>query len=200
MCSWCWGFTPVITAIREQYRDRLKVALMLGGLRPGTTEPVSASFREELLGHWHEVQERSAQSFLFEGALPEGFVYDTEPPSRAVVTVGELRPEATFAYFKSVQAAFYGEGRDVTHPQVLADLAEGQEIEAAAFLARFASNALREKTQKHFHMSRQVGVRGFPTLVAQDGEGMSLLTDGYRSFAELQPLIDAWLAGEVRKA
>jgi putative protein-disulfide isomerase len=34
MYSWCWGFAPVIDAIKEAYADQLKVALLLGGLRP----------------------------------------------------------------------------------------------------------------------------------------------------------------------
>jgi len=45
MCSWCWGFSPAISVIKASYSDRLKIALMLGGLRPGTTEPVTPKFR-----------------------------------------------------------------------------------------------------------------------------------------------------------
>ena len=40
MCSWCWGFAPVINAIRGRYGERLPVRLIVGGLRPGTTEPM----------------------------------------------------------------------------------------------------------------------------------------------------------------
>ena len=87
MCSWCWGFTPAIGAIKESYSDRLKIALMLGGLRPGTTEPVTPKFREETLHHWQDVHKMTGQPFAFEGAMPEGFVYDTEPASRAVIAV-----------------------------------------------------------------------------------------------------------------
>ena len=77
MCSWCWGFSPVVEALREEYRPRLKIALVMGGLRPGTTEAISASSRDDILHHWRQVHERSGQPFHFEGAMPEGFVYDT---------------------------------------------------------------------------------------------------------------------------
>ena len=40
MCSSCWGFAPVMSAIKEKYSDRFRIALVLGGLRPGTTERV----------------------------------------------------------------------------------------------------------------------------------------------------------------
>ncbi len=197
MCSWCWGFAPVISAIREAYRDRVKVALMLGGLRPGISEPITPQFRDELLRHWQEVHARTGQPFLFDGALPEGFVYDTEPPSRAVVAMGELKPEATFPYFKAIQGAFYAEQRDVTRPEALVALAEGQGVDGAAFLERFESDAMREKTLKHFQMSRQAGVRSFPTVIMQDETGPKLLTNGYRPYDELQPAIESWLESQA---
>jgi len=194
MCSWCWGFAPVIGAIKETYSDRLKVALLLGGLRPGTTEPMTAALREEILHHWHEVHRRTGQSFTFDDAMPVGFVYDTEPPSRAVIAVAEIKPEETFPYFKSVQAAFYAHRQDVTRTQTLAALAEAHHITSPQFLERFHSDAVKAKTRRHFQQTQQAGVRGFPTVVLQNAQGRTLLTHGYRPFEALQPDIEAWLA------
>jgi putative protein-disulfide isomerase len=194
MCSWCWGFTPVIDAIKQAYEDRLKIALMLGGLRPGTTESMTAARRAEILHHWHEVQRRTGQHFTFEDAMPDGFVYDTEPPSRAVIAVAEIKPDETFSFFKTVQAAFYVQRQDVTQTQTLAALAASHHIPAPQFLERFHADDVKAKTQTHFQQTQQAGVRGFPTVVLQDASGPMLLTHGYRPFDELQPQIEAWLA------
>lgn len=195
MCSWCWGFSPVIDAIRENCRGRLKVALILGGLRQGTTVAMSAREREDILHHWHQVHAMTGQSFRFDGALGEGFVYDTEPASRAVVAMAELDPEAVFPLFKAIQAAFYTEGRDVTQTELLAELAAGQGVDKSDFLTAFESDAAKAKTLAHFQMARRLEVRGFPTVVLQQGAQHQFLTRGYRSLAELVPEIDAWLAG-----
>ncbi len=101
MCSWCWGFTPVIEKIRNEYSGRLKLELLMGGLRPGTKEPMPATQRQEILHHWEAVNRMTGQPFRFEGALPEGFVYDTEPPSRGVVSTRLIAPEAVFPFFNS---------------------------------------------------------------------------------------------------
>lgn len=194
MCSWCWGFSPAISAIKESYSDRLKIALMLGGLRPGTTEPVTPQFREEILHHWRDVHKMTGQPFAFESAMPEGFVYDTEPASRAVIAVAEIDPEAIFPYFKSVQAAFYSQGRDVTKSATLAELAEQHYIDKPGFLERFESEDVRNKTRAHFRITRETGVRGFPTIVLQAKSGHKLLTNGCRPLEELRPELDAWLA------
>jgi putative protein-disulfide isomerase len=116
MCSWCWGFSPVIDAIETTYRDCLTVTMVMGGLRPGTTAPMPPAQRAEILHHWQEVQRRTGQAFTFEGAMPDGFVYDTEPPCRALVAITAINPALTRAYFERVQAAFYMEGLDVTRP------------------------------------------------------------------------------------
>ena len=194
MCSWCWGFSPVIEALRGEYRERMKIALVLGGLRPGETAPMTAATREEILHHWREVHARTGQAFRFDNALPQGFVYDTEPASRAVVTVGGLDPALIFPLFKEIQSAFYAEGRDVTQTDVLADLAAALGVDAAAFLGAFDSDAARAKTQAHFRQARQAGVRGFPALILQQDAQLLPVSNGCQPLDTVRAAIDACLA------
>lgn len=192
MCSWCWGFAPVISAIKDTYRGRLQLALMMGGLRPGTTQPMTPEQRAEILHHWQEVHRRSGQPFQFDGALPEGFVYNTEPACRAVVTMLDLNAAVAFAYFKSIQAAFYAEGRDVTQTQTLVELAVAQGEGADRFRERLVSEEMQRMTHAHFHQTAEIGIRGFPTVILQKDGRFDVLTYGYRPLEELQPKLEAW--------
>lgn len=194
MCSWCWGFSPVIEVLRSAYRDRLNVALVMGGLRPGTTAPMTTTQREEILHHWQQVHERTGQPFRFEGALPTDFIYDTEPAARAVVTAGGLDPAQTFATYHAIQQAFYAEGRDVTQPDVLAELVARQGIEATRFLHAFESDEARAKTQAHFAHSRKAGVKGFPCLILQQGERLDRVADGCLPLETVRTELDRLLA------
>ena len=193
MCAWCGGFSPVIEAIREQYRDRLKIALMLGGLRAGVSAAMSQNECDQVLHRWHEVQALSGQTFSFEGAPSAGFVYDTEPASRAIISVGALDAAATFPYFKAVQHAFYVGQCDVTQTAVLADLTQAPGIARDAFLTHFNSAPMRKKAHQHFVHTRQADVRGFPTLVAQNSAGHVMLRDGYCALDDIQSALDTWL-------
>ena len=193
MCSWCWGFSPVMDQIKETYGDHLKVAMMLGGLRPGTTEPMTQESREEIFHHWQEVQKLTGQFINSDGALPEGFVYDTEPACRAVVAVSEINVESTLPYYKKVQRAFYLEQKDVTDAKVLAELASELSINPADFIDHFDGDKARDKTQLYFQQTRKMGVRGFPTLVIQSGSEFKLIANGYQPFERLKTEIDAWL-------
>ncbi len=193
MCSWCWGFSPVIETLRDEYRERMKIALVLGGLRPGTTAPMTATEREDILHHWHTVQARTGQAFRFDGALPDDFVYDTEPACRAVVTVGGIDPAQIFAMFKAIQIAFYAAGRDVTQTGVLADLAAGFGVDGQAFLNDFDSDTARARTLAHFKQSRQAGVRGFPTLIVQQDTQLHPVSSGYLPLDTVRAEIDRCL-------
>ena len=194
MCSWCWGFSPVIETLREAYRDRMRIALVLGGLRPGETAPLTAAGREDILHHWHQVHERTGQPFLFDHALPEGFVYDTEPASRAVVTVGGIDPALIFPLFKAIQSTFYAEGRDVTQPDVLAGMAATLGVGATVFMHVFDSDAAHARTQAHFQQARQAGVRGFPTLILQQETQLHPVCNGCLPLDTVRTAIDARLA------
>jgi putative protein-disulfide isomerase len=193
MCSWCWGFSPVIEAIQREYGDRLEIELLLGGLRPGTKHPMPQAQREQILHHWHAVQQRTGQPFRFEGAMPEGFIYDTEPASRGVITVSLINRPAIFAFFRIVQSAFYVEQQDVTNPMVLSRLAAEVGIDTQQFEQTFESDTAKRLTLEHFRKARQLGVQGFPSLIGQSWTGYRLLSAGYCSLDELLPKLDAWL-------
>ena len=194
MCSWCWGFSPVIQHIMEDYEGRLKFALVLGGLRTGAVQPMSAQQREEILHHWHEVHRMTGQAFQFEGAMPEGFIYDTEPACRAVAAVSSIDINLIFPMFKAVQSAFYTRGMDVTQTGVLTDIAVGLGVQKNSFRQSFESEESHRKTQAHFQQTRQYGVRGFPTIILQRESGYSLLNSGYKNYDDLKGGLEEWLA------
>lgn len=194
MCSWCWGFAPVFDALAGQARAAgVEAQLLVGGLRPGTREALDAATRGYILEHWRAVAARTGQPFRFEGALPEGFVYDTEPACRALVTVRQHDPARVWPLLRAIQQAFYVEGRDVSRPAVLVELAEAAGVPRQAFAEAFDSAALREATQADFRRTQNLGIAGFPTLLAERDGQLALLTNGYQPLEALAPLLGRWL-------
>ncbi|MEC4564256.1 DsbA family protein, partial [Pseudomonas inefficax] len=114
MCSWCWGFAPVAAALIAQARDAgVPTHLVPGGLRTGGSA-LDSSTRKYILEHWQAVADATGQPFRFEGAMPDGFVYDTEPACRALVTARELDTERVWPLLALIQRSFYEQGVDVT--------------------------------------------------------------------------------------
>ena len=196
MCSWCYGFAKPMDELLADPLDAapLQLALIMGGLRPFTTEPMAAGKADEIFGHWHHVAEASGQPFAQapNTALHRpGFVYDTEPASRATVTVRSHWPGHVWRYFKAVQQAFYAEAKDVTRPEVLADVAEQLGLSRVSFAKAFASREMRELTAADFAQAQAWGIRGFPTLVSEHGDHLYLVGSGYIALDALRERLAA---------
>lgn len=192
MCSWCWGFSPVIAGLAEAAAGRAAVKVVAGGLRPGTSHAMDARAKQAVREHWEHVHTETGQPFDFAFFARNDFVYDTEPACRAVVAVRGLTPAATLAYFHDVQAAFYAGNRDVTDGDTLAELAAAH-VDADAFRRRFARPQLVEETWSDFQLSRSLGISGFPSVVLGDDDGYTLLTMGYQPLAHLREPLEVWL-------
>jgi putative protein-disulfide isomerase len=196
MCSWCWGFAPVIEAIERRFGADLPIQLVLGGLRPGTTEPMTETGKAEIRTHWEHVREASGQPFDNAFFARDGFVYDTEPSSRAVVVMRRQGMEYAHAGLRRIHAAFYAGNRDVTDPHNLTAIAVELGFEAASFRAAFDSDAAKLETAQDFALAQGAGIRGFPTLIAGSGrnDGYALVTNGFRPAGSIIPALEKWRA------
>ena len=195
MCSWCYGFSPVIAALAERFEDRLPLDLVMGGLRAGNTEPMRAEDKDYIRSAWTRVGAASGQPFDFSFFDREGFLYDTEPACRAVVTARRLLPRMALPFMARIQQAFYAENRDMTAAREIAEVAEEAGFDRAGFGAAFAGAEARNETFRDFLTAQSLGIHGFPTLIAGSEErGYALLTNGYRPLEGLAEPLERWLA------
>ena len=193
MCSWCWGFAPVVAALAEQAAEQgVPLHLIVGGLRRDQAA-VDAVARVRYLGYWQAVNASTGQLFDFERGLPEGLVYDTEPACRALVTARSLDADSAWPLAERIQRAFYTEGADITQASVLVQLAELAGIPRIEFAEAFDGLAMREATAADFTWVQDLGIAGFPTLLAEQNGQLALLTNGYQPFEALSPLLGRWL-------
>lgn len=196
MCSWCYGFAPTVEAVADRCGDELPIRLIMGGLRPGTTDPMTFEAKTQMAQYWTAVEEASGQPFSAGIIQMEGFVYDTDPAARATVIARRQSQETGLAFLHAAQSAFYAKALDVTSPEVLADLAESLGLDRAKFLDDLASEEAKQETWRDYAISRNAGVTGFPTLIAgprEDGAYMPV-TRGYETPERVLAVLEAWLA------
>ncbi len=193
MCSWCWGFAPVISAINAHFGDDLPIRLVLGGLRPGTTTPLSDAHKQALREHWGHVHDASGQPIDYGFFDRENFVYDTEPASRAVVVLRRQGMGLALSALHRLQEAFYAENRDVTQTATLVKIAAELGADPARFAEEFAGDLARTDTQRDAAISQQTGVSGFPTLIVGTGDDdYALLTQGFERAEKILPALIRW--------
>lgn len=215
MCSWCWGFAPVLTKIRETCEGKVPLRLIMGGLRVAQLQPMNEELKGVIRHHWEEVASHTGQPFDYGFFERESFVYNTEAPCRGVVAIRELfrdsedhtseekgdssSPAQAFQYYEVVQRAFYAENQDVTSPQVLATLAATLGLEEGRFLTHFGDQGIKRTTHADFVQAMEGGVSGFPTVVLKRDlgggeENYRLLTMGYQPYEAIEADLEEWLA------
>jgi len=193
MCSWCWGFSPVITEIKVNYANKINIALVMGGLQTEELQTLSDSSREEIFHHWHQVAKMTGQAFLFDGALDKEFVYNTEPACRAVIAAGLIEPTQKFTYFTAIQHAFYAENQDVTQLECLQQLAHDCGIDRDEFKRFFTEETTKQSLEKSLQFTKKAGVQGFPTLILNLQNDLHMITRGYLDYAGVSVALDKLL-------
>lgn len=194
MCSWCWGFAPVAAELRRAYPE-IPLRAVMGGLRPGTTEPMTEEAKKSTREHWEHVHEASGQPFDFGFFERDGFVYDTDPAARAVVAARRKSWAAALDYLERAQTAFYAEGKDTTSEDVLVALATDLGHEASEFRALLRSEEVKQETWSDYAISQRAGVTGFPTLILGPGPDGAYLpvSRGYQSAERVTTVVDYYL-------
>jgi putative protein-disulfide isomerase len=197
MCSWCYGFAPVISTLAERFEGRTDLKVVMGGLRAGNTAPMRAEDKTYIREAWTRVGAASGQPFDFSFFDRAGFVYDTEPACRAVVTARRLLPRMALPFMGRVAQAFYAENRDMTSLEEIAAVAEEAGFDREEFTTAFLGAEARNETFGDFLAAQELGIQGFPTLIAgSEAKGYALVTNGYRPLGNLlEPLERWWAAG-----
>jgi len=193
MCSWCWGFAPVLERMQEVYE--VPIRTVVGGLRPGPDAAVLDDEHAEFLAHhWHQVEQASGQPFDHEFLeRRDGWKYDTEVPAIAVASMRSLDPKQALSFHTRLQQAFYAEGLDITDRSAYPALIDGFGVDEDEFLQRLASDEMQKAAWADFAEARSMGVAGFPTLLVHDGDEFGVVTRGYLPADRLLPALSDWM-------
>lgn len=200
MCSWCWGFSDVIHHVAEEFRDRVPMMMVMGGLHAGNTEYMLEADKKTIKEHWQHVSEMTGKPFDLSFFERTEFIYDTEPSCRAVVTAQRLQPLHALEFLQRLQQAFYEYNRDLTNVLVLQEEAVSFGFDAEEFSYVFNRESTLQMTKRGFALSRQAGVRGLPSLLANREDSSEFLLTGYQPWDKVRKLIENWLAGGVAGA
>ena len=182
MCSWCWGFHPIINALQKNHSEKFQFSLVVGGLRASGQMLWNEESRAFLAEHWNTIAQQTKQPFTFSLLNKENFDYNTYPACKAIVTVRELwGDDASFTYLSKIQEAFYARGEDITSVEILLEYIDNKE----KFLEFYESSKAETLMQHDFSKARSMGANAFPSVVKIDKDGHMVCQKGYRSLEEI---------------
>lgn len=186
MCSWCWGFEPVLKDLQAYLPKDTKLSICMGGLRSKGDQAWTDEFQTFLYDHWTQIQAYTGQKFNLSFLEKDHFEYDTEPACRAVVCVREMDEAKVFSFMNALQKAFYQDARDITSLEVLSQIAIENGFDKAGFTELFLSERMKKNTLADKYKARSMGANAFPSLVFIDEEGHLYVLKGYKDFQSIK--------------
>ena len=206
-CGWCYGFSPVIRRIFEEYRHILAFETLSGGMiLPEEPQPIGvmAGYIQKA---YKVVEERTGIRFgedwlwhIFHPDESDWFP-NSEKPAIAMCIFKEYYPDETILFAGELQYALHIEGRDLTDDEAYRHLLEKYKIPATEFFGKLQDPAYKEKAYYEFAMLRQLKVTGFPTVFLQVSESkFYLVARGYTDYETLKKGIDQVLRESAESA
>jgi putative protein-disulfide isomerase len=192
-CGWCYGFSPVVSRIFEEYRQQMAFEVLSGGMiLPEKPQPVKV-MSDYILGAYKTVEERTGirfgEDWLWHIRNPDesDWFPSSEKPAIAMCVFKDYHPDLAVPFAGELQYALHYEGRDLCDDEAYRHLVIKYGIPEKEFYGKLHHPAYKEKAYDEFALVRQLKVTGFPTVFLQVAESkFYLLTQGYADYQTLK--------------
>ncbi|MBS1917978.1 MAG: DsbA family protein [Bacteroidetes bacterium] len=196
-CGWCYGFSPVIKRIAEEYKHYFTFEVLSGGMIITEEQvPISAS-AAYIQKAYKTVEEHTGikfgEDFLWHIFNPDksDWFLSSEKPAIAMCVFKEYYPLLQVQFASDLQYALKYEGRDLCDDEAYRHLLEKYHIPAEAFYKKLHGKEYKEKAYYEFALVKQLQVTGFPALLLQVNESkFFLLAKGFTDYDTLKTRID----------
>lgn len=196
-CGWCYGFSPVIKKIAEEYKNVLDIDVLSGGMilpdKP-THIRLAAGY---IAKAYKEVEAltgiKFGEDYLWHIHNPEesDWYPSSEKPAIAMSIFKAFYPGRAIGFATDLQYALHYEGRDLTDDAAYLHLLEKYSIQPEIFFEKLASEQCKEMAYYEFSLMQQLQVTGYPCVFIQTGDlKFVMVARGYTDYETLKGRIE----------
>ena len=203
-CGWCYGFSPVIKNIAEDYKERIEPEVLSGGMiLPEKPVPLikSAGYISQAYKNVENLSGiKFGEDYLWHifHADESDWYPNSEKPAVAMCIFKEYYPERCIEVAADLQYSHHYEGRDLTDDEAYRHLLEKYSIQEEIFYEKLASEEYKELAYYEFSLVKQLKVTGFPTVFIQTGElKFHMVARGFTEYETLKERIEDVLTSNM---
>lgn len=178
-CGWSHGFSGTLGEAVSRHPE-LPVEVVSGGLFTGSRRLPIREFGH-VRGANAQIAQLTGAEFgeRYERLIADGsFVMDSEAAARGMAALRGAAPERAAELAVALQHAFYVDGLSLSDPATYRTVAEAAGLDADAVVAAFEAPEASAAAEADFRRTAELGVTGFPTLLAVDGPNVTVLATG----------------------
>jgi putative protein-disulfide isomerase len=196
-CGWCYGFSPIIKRIAEEYRNGFPIEVLSGGMifeeDPRHISAIAGYIQSAYKTVESTTGIKFGEDFLWHIFNPDqsDWYPESTKPAIALCIFKEYHPGRAVEMASDLQYALNYEGRDLTDNEAYRHLLPKYGIPEEEFYAKLKSEEYREKAYYEFALVKQLQVNGYPTVLFQVSDSkFYLLSRGYTPYETLKARID----------
>jgi len=171
MCSWCWGFKPVLQQLLTNLPRNIEIKFLLGGLAPDTDAPMPINMRSQIISTWKNIQKvipgTQFNYEFWERCTPKRSTYAS---CRAVLSAAKQQQSKSFEMLTAIQEAYYLHALNPSEISTLGDIASSIGLDTDLFTNDMTSEEIDKQLSTEITMTRNLGVDSFPSLILSHGE------------------------------
>jgi putative protein-disulfide isomerase len=182
LCGWCYGFTPVIQQLQQQFKDELEFEILSGGMLLNSNRRAASAMYTYLQEAHHRVEETTGVVFgtaFLNEYLQTDDMMDSEKPGVALTVFKQYQPENAISFAHDMQLALNYHGQSLNTDTVYSQLAEKYNIPVQEFIEKINDKQNRNATYAEFNQVQQWGITAFPAAIVDTGEQLYLIARGY---------------------
>ena len=195
-CGWCYGFSPVIKKIIEEFNTVMDSEAYSGGMilpdKPvhinATAGYISNAYKrvEELTGV------KFGEDYLWHIFNPDksDWYPSSLKPAIALCVFKTYYPKRSVEFSTDLKYSLHYEGRDLTDDEAYRHLLVKYEIDPDAFYSKLKSKEFTEAARYEFAIVKQLQVTGYPTVFIRVKESaFHKVAEGYTPYEILKDRI-----------
>lgn len=194
LCGWCYGFSPVIKQLHENYADKFDFTIVSGGLSVENPGPINEVAPYIKAGAYKTVEEKCGVKFgdaFINGTLKTGdMILNSLPPAIALAIVKEQMPSKAFAFGTILHKAIYVDGHQPEDIEGYGKYAAKIGLDPVQFVSDMSKENYEKVAYNDFSIAKQYGVVGFPSLVAVKKDTSFIINNGYNSYDKIAAVLD----------
>lgn len=188
ICSSCWGIEPQWRKLKLAYGNDLEIEYKMGGLlKDWSYNSGQISKPSDVAGHWDEVSVHYDMPIDGDVWL-EDPLHSSYPPSIAFKAAQMQNKDLAILFLREIREMVFLQKKNITQWQYLEAAATKVGLNVARFKTDYEGKA-RQLFEQDVQVGKDLGVRGFPTMIFSNPAGEREFIYGAKPYAFLEGVV-----------
>lgn len=200
ICSHCWALEPVLRKFVDQYGHYFNMHTLMGGLLEkwdGFADVSNGiSGPADVAGHWKEVGVHSRMpidgTVWFDSPIESSYI-----PSRVYKVIQKNHSELAHTFLRRAREELFAFNQNIAKDDILIRIVDQLGLNGKEIVEQSKQDKANTLLHEDFQLVRQLGVRGFPTIVMVNEEQKGVRVVGARSLEDYIQALQQILPNET---